>query len=637
MNMQLTGSRPPPEMVLPRRLLHWAETRGSAIALRQKEYGNSNKDHDWHYWNNHGLALFAATAGSDDGLAVFHAWSSKSKKKYNKQKTAEKWAAYKTCPPDRIGTGSIFYWADEASPGWDLNLGQHQDEQQQDGQQQEDRRGEADDADADNADADKEMQDLGGTRPDGLRLPPGFCLNEKGRICAFIPTEIDGKKKTPGRLLPLLMTKIKDPSLQFQNGHYGLGFVATTDKNSVQQVFLPSPHVYSPGLFTELAKRCVLFCPDDLAKAYLEQFTVKWLNKLLDEDTAIRDSGTMGWRYDEDGEIIGFVYGNALHHENGTTNRSSPVPTTSFASGTPRSASARPWVRAARLLTDRKRPELDCLIAIGFAAPLMAFTGTIYGAILSLLGSSPAPAKSTAQQVAAAVYGHPKQTRRVAHLHAQVGARAAGPDPQPAGYWDDIQDERHQDALFQTMFVAAGGHRGRPAQHRRHLEGTAGVADHAGRLQQRRFVEFLVKKQKSTTAGMRRVFEIEYNSADEPGMINATRGRPGVRRAGAQLRCHRAEYARMLAQEHKDIKIRCQGSSTNSRKRSARGRSPSGWAPVACCWPVQAGQPAGGRARCRGHGRVHLQRTVPDERVASAGARGPRVAPTKTPKSRRRS
>ena len=46
MNMQLTGSRPPPEMVLPRRLLHWAETRGSAIALRQKEYGIWQA-HDW--------------------------------------------------------------------------------------------------------------------------------------------------------------------------------------------------------------------------------------------------------------------------------------------------------------------------------------------------------------------------------------------------------------------------------------------------------------------------------------------------------------------------------------------------------------------------------------------------------------
>lgn len=78
-----------------------------------------NDDLGWEDWNNRGMALFRATAGSDDGLAIFHAWSSKSKKKYNAQRTDDKWAAYQSCPPTEIGVGSIFYWANEASPGWD--------------------------------------------------------------------------------------------------------------------------------------------------------------------------------------------------------------------------------------------------------------------------------------------------------------------------------------------------------------------------------------------------------------------------------------------------------------------------------------------------------------------------------------
>ena len=63
------------------------------------------------------MALFRATAGSDDGLAVFHAWSRKSKK-YDEQVTTDRWEAYKTCPPTEIGVGSIFYWADQADPSW---------------------------------------------------------------------------------------------------------------------------------------------------------------------------------------------------------------------------------------------------------------------------------------------------------------------------------------------------------------------------------------------------------------------------------------------------------------------------------------------------------------------------------------
>ena len=44
----------------------------------------------------------------------------------------------------------------------------------------------------------------------------------------------------------------------------------------------------------------------------MEQFALSWLDKLLKEDIAIRDSGTMGWRY-EDGKRVGFVYGNTLY------------------------------------------------------------------------------------------------------------------------------------------------------------------------------------------------------------------------------------------------------------------------------------------------------------------------------------
>lgn len=39
-------TRPPPDMILPRRLLHWAATRGDAVAIRQKEFGIW-QSHDW--------------------------------------------------------------------------------------------------------------------------------------------------------------------------------------------------------------------------------------------------------------------------------------------------------------------------------------------------------------------------------------------------------------------------------------------------------------------------------------------------------------------------------------------------------------------------------------------------------------
>jgi hypothetical protein len=404
----------------------------------------------------------------------------------------------------------------------------------------------------------EELRLLGGTRPPEYRLPEGFCLNEESIVCAFLPTRVVGKKVQAGRLLPLLMTRIKDPSLQFQNGYFGLGFVATTDRNGVQQVFLNSANVYAPGLFTEMAKRCVLFCPDKPAREQLEKFAVSWLKKLLDEDEAIRDSGTMGWRYEGD-NIVGFVYGDALHHEDGTTIRIIARADDEFRKWYTPVGKRETWVKAAKLLTDRKRPELDCLISIAFAAPLMVFTGTTYGAILNVWGE-PGTSKSTAQMVAAAVWGHPKQTRESLNSTPKSVQGRLGRTRNLAAYWDDIQDERHQEALFQTMFVTAegteGGRLNPDATYKQRLEWQTVLVSCSNAS----FVEFLIRKQKSTTAGMRRVFEFEYNKhPNEPGMINAL----AASHIFAELEHNYGgiglEYARMLAQEHKKIKTLVSG------------------------------------------------------------------------------
>jgi hypothetical protein len=69
-------------------------------------------------WNGVGMAVYAASGGSDEGEVLFDKWSQKSKAKYNADKTAEKWKDYHNSPPNRIGFGSLVYWADKADPSW---------------------------------------------------------------------------------------------------------------------------------------------------------------------------------------------------------------------------------------------------------------------------------------------------------------------------------------------------------------------------------------------------------------------------------------------------------------------------------------------------------------------------------------
>ena len=215
------------------------------------------------------------------------------------------------------------------------------------------------------------------------------------------------------------------------------------------------------------------------------------------------------------------------------------------------------WCEAARLLTNRKRPELDIIISIAFAAPLTAFTGTLFGALLSVWGE-PGSSKSTAQQVAAAVWGNFKQTRESLNSTAKSVQGRLGRIKNLPAFWDDIQDERHQDALFQTMFVATegaeGGRLNIDASYKNRLEWQTLLAACSNAS----FVEHLIKKQKSTTAGMRRVFEIEFKyepNKKDPGIINAHEAGKIFGALEHNFGRIGAEYARILATEHKEIEL----------------------------------------------------------------------------------
>ena len=396
---------------------------------------------------------------------------------------------------------------------------------------------------------DPEIQELGGTRPPEAFLPEGYAYDRKNRICAFIPAQ----KKKPAKLLPLLKTAVRSPVLQVQRGKFGMGLIAATDMGNEQEVFLPTDNIFPTlGLFKMLAEQFILYENTKESMDKLGLFAPAWLDRIRVTQSAYRDTGTMGWRYEE-GKRIGFVFGSTFFHENGSEVQITGSADDEFRSWYTAVGDRKKWLAAAELLTDRKRPELELIIAIAFAAPLMTFSGTLYGAILSIWGN-PGTSKSTAQQVAAAVWGHPKQTRESLNSTPKSVQGRLGRTRNLAAFWDDIQDEKHQEALFQTMFVATegaeGGRLNPDSTYKARLEWQTLLAACSNAS----FVEFLIKKQKSTTAGMRRVFEVEYNSRpNEPGLINPIAANLAFAELEHNYGCIGAEYAQILAVEHKDI------------------------------------------------------------------------------------
>jgi putative DNA primase/helicase len=79
-----------------------------------------NDDLNWEEWNSGGMAVWNATGGVEAGFAAFDLWSKKSSKYSDTAESnpRERWNNYFNSPPKKIGAGTIFKLANEASPGW---------------------------------------------------------------------------------------------------------------------------------------------------------------------------------------------------------------------------------------------------------------------------------------------------------------------------------------------------------------------------------------------------------------------------------------------------------------------------------------------------------------------------------------
>jgi Primase C terminal 2 (PriCT-2)/Bifunctional DNA primase/polymerase, N-terminal len=67
-------------------------------------------DCDWAGWNRIGLAIYAASGGSDQGGIIFDEYSARSNK-YHPSDTVARWRHYHRSPPSRIGLGTLIHLA----------------------------------------------------------------------------------------------------------------------------------------------------------------------------------------------------------------------------------------------------------------------------------------------------------------------------------------------------------------------------------------------------------------------------------------------------------------------------------------------------------------------------------------------
>ena len=76
-----------------------------------------NNLNDYCAWKNFAMAIYNATEGQ--GFEIFDDFSKRwTGGEYDAEETRKAWSQIEGSPPNRIGAGTIFYLANEASPGW---------------------------------------------------------------------------------------------------------------------------------------------------------------------------------------------------------------------------------------------------------------------------------------------------------------------------------------------------------------------------------------------------------------------------------------------------------------------------------------------------------------------------------------
>jgi len=382
-------------------------------------------------------------------------------------------------------------------------------------------------------------------------LPKGYEFNKEGIICKVdIKENKDGTPNT--RLLPLFYSKIDSFWVEKDAGKDVLHFRASRDKGNFVYTHISLADMCNGQIGGVLARALVKINPDN--KRFLEGFFVSTLAKFHSESEA-QETQPFGW-YVKDGKTKGFIYGGVVYHDDGTE-------TGAGAGSTMLSEWYRPagelsaWFDACSTITSLERPELDTLIAVSFASPLIGFTGESMVTV-SAYGES-GTSKSGAMDVGVAVWGHPVKTKEGKKTTYKSLMNKMGILRNLPAFWDEITDEKSQAHALETLFggTGEGGRLTVNVEQRDRGIWTCMLATAANIS----LIDYIVKKQPDHTGGVNRVLEYEVGPNDPTKLGNGTDAARALKALENNYGGMGLKYAQFLAKNvariDADVQAKC--------------------------------------------------------------------------------
>lgn len=328
--------------------------------------------------------------------------------------------------------------------------------------------------------------------------PPGFTF-ENGKMWQL--TEPKSENEAPGTAL---VFPFELDAMWFQHDPYRLNFVAATDQRGSRQITIKAEDCAGlERLSNSLARQGIILKRSSLPRFHY--FMASWLEEMRARRIATVASVKYGWSYDE-GKPSGFVYGK--HHYTITGSVPAAFSDAVLSETYMPVGELKPWLAAAQLITDQKRPSLDAILASSFAAPLIQFTGE-QGFMLSAFSPESGMQKSTAMRVAQAVWGDPVRGMNSLNDTANSINKKLGMLRHLPMYYDEIKMEegnrRNLDLLFELTQGKTKSRLQRDAEQQT-VDTWATLMQCASNSS---MAAFIGAQSKTTTAGIHRVFEFQ--------------------------------------------------------------------------------------------------------------------------------
>lgn len=287
------------------------------------------------------------------------------------------------------------------------------------------------------------------------------------------------------------------------NDPWTLHFVTRTENGRRTNIDVPTEIIAAgKDLFAKYLGSRGFFCTEAQYKA-LKEFFVAWLQKLQDAKDSVISASPFGWSV-VDGKIEGFAYGGRVWTKTGDRPAANPNPVLSY-QYTPKGEPG-VWKEAAKVIYSQHRPALDAILAIGFAGPLVRFTGH-GGLILNAYSPESGIGKTTAMKISQAVWGHPVLAMQGLNDTANSVLGKMGQIRSLPMYWDEIKSDAQIRMFCSIVFTMTGGREKTRMTQDAQLRMSGQWQTVMVSASNESLVDGMAREAGSTTAGLHRMFE----------------------------------------------------------------------------------------------------------------------------------